>query len=132
MGMTDPIADLLTRIRNALMAKHDAVEVPMSKLKEQVVVILKQEGYVTDFSVVETEPRATLRVELRYYDDRRPVILGLKRVSTPGRRAYYGAQDLPKVRDGLGTGIISTSRGLMTDRAARRANIGGEFLCAVW
>jgi len=132
MGMTDPIADLLTRIRNGLQARHEAIEVPMSKQKERVVAILKEEGYITDYSVVETKPRGTLRVELRYYDDKRPVILGLKRVSSPGRRAYYGSQDIPKVRGGLGTGIISTSRGLMTDRAARRANIGGEFICAVW
>jgi small subunit ribosomal protein S8 len=130
--MTDPIADLLTRIRNGLQARHEAVEVPMSKQKERIVAILKEEGYVGDYSVIETQPRATLRVELRYYDDKRPVIIGLKRVSSPGRRAYYGSQDIPKVRGGLGTGVISTSRGLMTDRAARRANIGGEFICAVW
>lgn len=132
MGMTDPIADLLTRIRNALMARHESLEVPISKQKVAIAAILKEEGYVADFSVIETQPRGSLKIDLRYYDDRRPVIVGLKRVSSPGRRAYYGASDIPKVRGGLGTGIISTSRGLMTDRAARRAKIGGEFICAVW
>lgn len=132
MGMTDPIADLLTRIRNALMASHEVVEVPASKLKERIVAILQEEGYLGEYSIVETKPRATLRVELRYFDDRKPAILGLKRMSKPGRRAYYAAEDLPKVRNGLGTGIVSTSRGVMTDRAARRANVGGELLCTVW
>ena len=132
MGMTDPIADLLTRIRNAMTAKHEVCEVPTSKVKERLLALLKEEGFIRDYSLLPTEPRGTLRVELRYFDDYKSAILGLQRVSKPGRRLYCGASEIPKVRNGLGVGVISTSRGLMTDRAARAANIGGEFVCAVW
>ena len=132
MGMTDPISDLLTRIRNAILAQHDAVEVPTSKMKERIVAILKEEGYVQDYSVLPTKPSGTIRVELRYYDDRQSVVIGLQRMSRPGRRAYFKCEDIPKIRDGLGVGIISTSRGVMTDRAARRNGVGGELVCAVW
>ena len=132
MSMTDPIADLLTRIRNALQADHEAVEAPLSKMKLALVGILKQEGFIRDFEVLETKPQATLRIQLRYYDGNKPAILGLARASRSGRRTYYGAAALPKVRNGLGVGIVSTSRGVMTDRAAREANVGGELLCTVW
>lgn len=132
MGMTDPIADLLTRVRNALMAKHEVCEVPTSKLKERLLALLKEEGYIRDFSVLPTEPCGTLRVELRYFDDDKSAILGIQRVSRPGRRVYCGAQEIPKVLNGLGVGIVSTNKGLMTDRAARRANVGGEIICSVW
>ncbi len=132
MSMNDPISDLLTRIRNALQADHEVVDVPMSKTKHGILAILKEEGFIKDFHVVEAEPRALLRIELRYYGGSKRAIIGLKRMSRPGRRQFYSADDLPRVRNGLGVGIVSTNKGLMTDRAARKANVGGELLCNVW
>ncbi len=132
MTMTDPIADLLTRIRNGLAARRPSVELPSSNLKVEVVKLLKEEGYVTNFKVTEDGPQGTLRVDLKYRDDGRPVIDGIQRASKPGRRAYVGKDDIAPVLNGLGISILSTSRGLMTDRAARRAGVGGEVLCRVW
>lgn len=129
--MTDPIADMLTRIRNALLARHDRVELPHSKLKVRIAEILKDEGYINDFSVQQDFP-AKLTLILKYGRDRQSAIAGLKRASRPGRRLYVGHMDLTKVRSGLGISIISTSRGLLTDRQAQQQRIGGEILCEVW
>ncbi|SRR5258708_2984063 len=130
---TDPIADLLTRIRNAARAKHPRVDVPSSKLKAELARILKEEGYISTFKLVEeNKVRKTLRVFLKYTSDRRPVITGLKRISRPGARRYVGAMEIRPVVGGLGISILTTPRGLMTGRAARKARIGGELLCEVW
>ncbi|CAM2066178.1 30S ribosomal protein S8 [Sulfidibacter corallicola] len=131
--VTDPIADLLTRIRNGHMAKHDKVDVPNSKLKQAIVKILKEEGYIKNFKVVETKKsHPIIRVYLKYNAQGEPLIHGLKRVSKPGRRVYSGKDRLPKVLDGLGISIITTSRGIMTDAKARHMGVGGEVLCKVW
>jgi small subunit ribosomal protein S8 len=129
--MTDPISDLLTRIRNAHQALLPAVELPYSKLKENVAAILKKEGYVTDFSVDGQAARKRLKIKLKY-QGRRGVIEGLQRVSSPGLRRYVGATEIPRVRGGLGTAILSTSRGVMSGVQARKQNVGGEVLCYVW
>jgi small subunit ribosomal protein S8 len=128
--MSDPISDMLTRIRNAAMASLPATEIPHSKLKEGIAVILKKEGYISDLAVAGDKIK-TLTVKLKY-DGRRPVIEGLRRISRPGLRRYTGGTEVPKVRGGLGIAIVSTSQGLMTGIQARRANIGGELLCFVW
>lgn len=130
MSMTDPIADMLTRIRNAQAMKKPAVEMPASKLKSAVAALLKDEGYITDFSV-NSEKKPTLSVQLKYYLGK-PVIESVQRVSRPGLRIYKAKDDLPKVKGGLGIAIISTSKGLMSDRAARAAGHGGEVLCYVF
>lgn len=132
MTMTDPIADLLTRLRNGLAARKATVELPSSNLKVEVVKLLKEEGYVTNYKVTEDGKQGVLRVDLKYRDDGRPVIDGIERASRPGRRSYVGKDAVPRVLDGLGVAILSTSRGLMTDRAARREGVGGEYLCRVW
>lgn len=132
MSMTDPVADLLTRIRNALMAKHDRLDVPSSKLKRNIVALLKQEGYIQDFEVIEQSPQDTLRIFLAYNYQGIPAVRRLQRVSKPGRRVYRGADDIKPVLNGLGTAIVSTSRGLLTDRQAREMRVGGEILCELW
>lgn len=130
---TDPIADLLTRIRNAARAKHARVDVPASKLKTEIARILKEEGYISTFKLVEeNKVRKTLRVFLKYTPDRRSVITGLKRISRPGSRRYLGVSDIRPVVGGLGINILTTPSGLMTGRAARKAGVGGELLCEVW
>lgn len=129
---TDPIADLLTRIRNASRAKHPRVDLPSSKLKVEVAKILKDEGYLANYKVVEEKGKKTLRVFLRYTPDRRSVITDLKRVSRPGSRRYVGKADIRQVVGGLGISIVSTPRGLMTGQTARKEGIGGELLCEVW
>jgi len=130
---TDPIADLLTRIRNASRAKHARVDVPSSKMKNELARILKEEGYISTYKLVEdNKVRKTLRVFLKYTSDRRSVITGLKRVSRPGARRYVGALEIRPVVGGLGISILTTPRGLMTGRAARKARLGGELLCEVW
>ncbi|MBX6422026.1 30S ribosomal protein S8 [Thermosulfurimonas sp. F29] len=130
--MTDPIADMLARIRNALMARHRTVEIPASKLKREIARILKEEGYIEDYEFVAEGPQGKIVITLKYDENRRPVIAGLKRVSKPGRRVYAGVKKLPRVMGGLGIAIISTSRGIMTDHEARRRGVGGEILCEVW
>ena len=132
--MTDPVADMLTRIRNANKALHDRVELPSSKLKEEIARILKEEGYVRDYSVVEKEglPYKVLVVELKYGRGRERVLTGLKRISKPGRRIYAGKDRLPRVLGGMGTAILSTSRGVITSRTAQKEGIGGEVICFVW
>ena len=128
--MTDPIADMLTRIRNGLAAGKKAVMIPDSKLKRSIAQVLKDEGFITDFSQSEVEGKPQLHVELKYYQGK-PVIEKMKRVSRPGLRIYKATDDLPKVMGGLGVAIVSTSQGVMTDRAARKAGHGGEVLCYV-
>jgi small subunit ribosomal protein S8 len=133
MSMTDPISDLLSRIRNAHMAKHDRLDVPVSKLKLEICKLLKEEGFIKNFRVVEgSGPTATLRVFLRYSAEGVPVINFLERISRPGRRVYKGADDIKPVRNGLGLGIVSTSQGLLSDAQARERRVGGELLCEIW
>lgn len=132
MTMTDPIADLLTRIRNGLGARKPFVELPSSNIKVEIAKILKEEGYVTNYKVTEDGKQGVLRVDLKYRDDGRPVIDGIERASRPGRRDYVGKDAVPRVLDGLGIAILTTSRGLMTDRAAKREGVGGEYVCRVW
>ncbi len=129
--MTDPIADMLTRIRNGYRAGHDRVEMPWSRIKEEIARILQEEGFLNGYKVHREGAKATLRVMLRYVD-KQPVMLGIQRISKPGRRIYSGHRELPRVRNGFGIAIVSTSKGLMTDEAARRERVGGEVLCAVW
>lgn len=132
MTMTDPIADLLTRIRNANTRGMDTVEIPASRLKGEIVRVLKEEKFIRDYTVLEDGPQGTIRVYLRYGPEKARIIQGLQRVSRPGRRVYTRRDELPRPRGGLGTAIISTSSGVMTDRQARKANAGGEVLCYVW
>ena len=132
MHITDPIADLLTRIRNASCAKHPSVDVPASNLKTAICQILVDEGYIKSVQLIEDSKQGTLRLTLKYQDNGQPVIAGLRRVSKPGLRIYTNCEDMPRVMKGLGTAIISTSKGVMTDKAARAANVGGEVLAFVW
>jgi small subunit ribosomal protein S8 len=134
MTMTDPIADMLTRIRNGNVAMHDEVKMPSSKLKEALAAILKREGYIQDFSVADNteRPGKVLTINMKYAQDRTRTISGIKRVSKPGLRVYAKADSLPRVLGGLGVAVVSTSRGLMTDREARKSRMGGEVLCFVW
>jgi small subunit ribosomal protein S8 len=130
--LTDPIADMLTRIRNAAGARKASVDVPWSRQKEAIARVLLEEGYLAGVSVVEAKPRNVLRIELRYDGQRRPVITGMRRVSRPSLRVYVGAKDIPAVRRGLGVNVLSTPRGILVDRDARRENVGGEVICTVW
>lgn len=132
MAMTDPIADLLTRIRNANMVKHATVEIPASNVKNKIVEILLEEGYIKGFEVVEDDKQGIIRVELKYSENKERVITGLKRISKPGLRVYAKKADIPKVLGGLGTAIISTSNGIITDKEARKLGVGGEVICYVW
>jgi small subunit ribosomal protein S8 len=129
---TDPIADMLTRIRNAAMAKHPRVDLPSSKLKVEMARILKDEGYLANFKVVDEKGKKTLRLFMRYTPDRRCVITDLKRISRPGSRRYVGKTDIRSVIGGMGISILSTPQGLMTGQAARKQGVGGEMLCEVW
>ena len=129
---TDPIADFLTRIRNGAKARHPRVDMPSSKLKTEIARILKEEGYVTNFKVVEEKGKKTLRVFLRYTPDRHSVITDLKRISRPGSRRYIGKKEIRPVVGGMGISILSTPRGLMTGQSARKEGVGGELLCEVW
>lgn len=137
--MTDPISDMLTRLRNAVSAKHARVDMPASKLKAEIARILQDEGYIQGYRIVEEpaeregkQPRQLIRVFLKYGPRGEKVMSGLERISRPGRRVYLGAEDVPQVLGGLGTSILTTSRGVMTGRAARKAGVGGEVLCNVW
>ncbi|HPO17124.1 MAG TPA: 30S ribosomal protein S8 [Candidatus Hydrogenedentes bacterium] len=132
MSMTDPIADLLTRMRNAIRAGQTTAEIPASKLKAEICQVLKQEGYLKDFVVVEDTLPAMIRVTLKYLPDRTPVMRGLRRVSRPSLRVYVDSSGIKPVRSGLGISVLSTSQGLMTGKQARKAGIGGEILCEVW
>ncbi len=130
--MTDPIADMLTRIRNGAMAGHKKVEVPASNLKKSLAEILKDQGYIEDFSVIQDKRQGLIVVYLKYSAPRKNVITGLKRISKPGRRVYVNKDNIPKVLNGMGIAIISTSKGLLTDHQARAAGVGGEVICHVW
>jgi small subunit ribosomal protein S8 len=135
MSMTDPIADFLTRVRNGITAAHEEVEIPSSKLKREMARILKEQGYIRDFEIeapTPDHPGEIIRVSLKYTDERRSAITGLKRVSRPGQRTYVGHTEIPKVLGGMGTAIVSTSRGVMTGHEARDAGVGGEVVAHVW
>ena len=132
MHITDPIADMLTRIRNANAAKHPTVDIPCSNVKRAIAQILVDEGYVKGFEVIEDQKQGVIHMSLRYGQNKERVIQGMRRVSKPGLRIYAGCEELPKVQRGLGIAIISTSKGIMTDKAARKLNVGGEVLAFVW
>ncbi|MBS9335545.1 30S ribosomal protein S8 [Fructobacillus sp. M1-13] len=132
MSMTDPIADFLTRIRNANLARHASVSIPASKMKKSMAEILKQEGFIRDFEFVEDNKQGVINVFLKYGEDQQRVITGIKRVSKPGLRQYAKAEDMPKVLNGLGIAIVSTSMGVVTDKVARANQVGGEVLAYVW
>ena len=129
---SDPIADMLTRVRNALAARHPKVDVPASKLKTEIARILKEEGYITNYKVAEEGAKKTIKIYLKYGNDSRPVISEIERVSRPGCRVYVGQQNIPRVLGGLGINILTTPRGVMTGRDAHKERIGGEILCLVW
>jgi len=130
--MTVPIADMLTRIRNALVAKHDVVDVPASTIKKSIAQILLSEGYIKGYELTENGIEKNIRIQLKYGPNKQKVIVGIKRISRPGLRVYARADQMPKVLNGLGTAIVSTSRGVMTDREARKLGVGGEVLAYVW
>jgi small subunit ribosomal protein S8 len=132
MSMNDPIADLLTRIRNALGARHDVVDIPASNLKEQMCAVLKQEGYIEDYSVAEDDKQGVIKVTLRYLPNGEPVLKGLQRVSRPSLRVRMKCDDIKPVRSGLGITIVTTSKGVMTGKKAQEERVGGEVLCEVW
>lgn len=135
MSMSDPIADMLTRVRNALQREHPTVSMPSSKMKVAIAEVLKKEGYIEDFQVVEEKPQDVLLLKLKYLGgrrDRSSVITGIERVSRPGRRVYVSKQDVPWVLSGMGVAVLTTSKGILTDQEARQAGVGGEVLCQVW
>lgn len=135
MSISDPIADMLTRIRNATMREHEVVSIPHSSIKESIAGVLKEEGFIEDFQVMSGEPSTVLRIKLRYVGDRRTrraVITGLERISKPGRRVYVGKREIPWVLSGMGVSILTTPKGVMTGQSARRQGVGGEVLCEVW
>ena len=132
MQITDTIADMLTRIRNANSAKHPTVDVPASNMKKQIAQILVDEGYIKSFRVIDDDKQGVIRITLKYTENKSQVITGLRRVSKPGLRIYSNSKDMPKVMKGLGIAIVSTSKGIMTDREARKYNVGGEVLAFVW
>ena len=132
MAMTDPVADMLTRIRNANTAGHAEVEIPASKIKKNIAEILLKEGYIKGFEIVETEPQNIIKIQMKYGPDKKRVISGIKRISKPGLKVYAKKDEVPKVLGGLGIAIISTSNGLLTDKQARELGVGGEVVCMVW
>ena len=133
MQITDTIADMLTRIRNAHSAKHDSVDIPASNMKKAIAQILVDEGYVKNYQVIEDDKQGVIRITLKYQGpSKTPVLMGLRRVSKPGLRIYSSSEDMPKVLKGIGTAIVSTSRGVMTDKRARKENVGGEVLAFIW
>lgn len=132
MSMSDPIADMLTRIRNAIMASYDTVDIPCSKMKINITRVLKAEGFIKNYKILNQEGQRVIRIFLKYDENGEPVIDGLKRVSKPSRRVYAKSKKIPKVLGGYGINILSTSRGIMTDKEARKLGIGGEILCSVW
>lgn len=130
--VTDPISDLLVRLRNGFRRQHDVVTVPASKLKREILLVLQAEGYIDGVEAATEEGHPVLKVALRYVGEGQPMITGMERVSKPGRRVYVGTKDIPRVRNGIGMAILSTSKGIMTDQASRKAKLGGEVLCAIW
>ncbi|MGI6488463.1 MAG: 30S ribosomal protein S8 [Syntrophomonadaceae bacterium] len=132
MVMTDPTADFLTRIRNANLVMHKTTEVPASKMKLAIAAILKEEGYIRDYELVEDDKQGVIRIYMKYGPNREKVITGIKRISKPGLRVYVNKDEVPRVMGGLGTAVISTSRGIMTDKTARKNGLGGEVVCYIW
>ncbi|MBE6020413.1 MAG: 30S ribosomal protein S8 [Firmicutes bacterium] len=132
MSMTDPIADMLTRIRNANMVGHESVDVPASKMKKSIAEILLKEGYIKGFDVIEDNKQGIIRIQMKYGQNKEKVITGIKKISKPGLKVYAKRDDIPKVLGGLGVAIISTSKGVITDKEARKENVGGEVICYVW
>lgn len=134
MGMTDPIADMLTRIRNAVRARHESVEVPCSRIKEEIARVLVEEGYLREFKKVKARDGGgeELRIQLKFDKENKPVISGMRRISRPGLRVYLGVKEIPPIRKGLGINILSTPRGILVDREAKKAKVGGELICSVW
>jgi small subunit ribosomal protein S8 len=132
LNMTDPIADMLTRVRNAAQARHATVDVPFSKVKLALAKIMEQEGYIGGFDIQEVGNRKLLRLKMKYDAEKRPVLTGLRRVSRPGLRVYAGMHDIPRILGGLGTVVVSTNRGIMTGREARRRHLGGELIAEIW
>lgn len=132
MHITDPIADMLTRIRNATLVKHEAVDIPSSRIKREIARILKEEGYIRDYTTIDDDKQGVLRLFLKYGPNKEQVVSGLRRISKPGLRVYASHDKIPRVLGGLGIAIISTSKGLMTDKQARDAGIGGEVMCYIW
>ena len=132
MSMSDPLADMLTRIRNAAKSRFNSIEMPLSKLKVSVAKVLKEEGYILDYNIMEEGPQGTLKIDLKYGSNNEQVIIGIRRVSKPGHRQYKTSDRIPKVMSGLGIAILTTSKGVITDKNARQQNIGGELLCEVW
>ena len=132
MVINDPIADMLTRIRNAQVARHDTVTMPASNMKKSIAKLMQNEGFIKSYEVIDDGLQGQIKITLKYLDKKQPVIVGLKRISKPGLRVYASCEDLPKVLGGLGVAIISTSKGVMTDRMARKENLGGEVLCYIW
>jgi small subunit ribosomal protein S8 len=132
MSMTDPVADLLTRIRNANMVKLQKVDIPSSNLKVNIANVLKQEGFIKNYKVISDNLQGVLRIYLKYIDEKDSVINEIKRVSKPGGRVYTKSEDIPVIKSGLGVAILSTSKGIMTDNAARQAGVGGELICTIW
>lgn len=130
--MTDPIADMLTRIRNGNNARHKSVDIPASNIKKEISNILLKEGYIKNVEVIDDDKQGVIRIDLKYGENNEKVISGIKRISKPGLRVYVGSQDVPKVLGGLGIAIISTSKGMLTDKEARQNNVGGEVICYVW
>ena len=132
MVINDPIADMLTRIRNAQVARHDTVTMPASNMKKSIAKLMQNEGFIKSYEVIDDGLQGEIKITLKHLDKKQPVIVGLKRISKPGLRVYASCEDLPKVLGGLGVAIISTSKGVMTDRMARKENLGGEVLCYIW
>ncbi len=132
MSASDPVADMLTKVRNAAVARHEKVDIPASKLKLEIVKIMKTEGYIKNFKKVQEDGKAVIRIILRYDDSNNPVIHGVKKISTPGRRVYSGYKDLPRVFNGYGTIIVSTSSGVTTGKKASEKMVGGELICSIW
>lgn len=132
MSMTDPIADMFTRIRNALMANHERVNIPLSKIKTEIATILKSEGYIKNYKLVKNRNNGLIHIYLKYDNDNNSVIHGIKRISKPGNRKYVGKNEIPKVLSGLGIAMISTSQGILTDRACRKSGVGGEPIGYIW
>jgi small subunit ribosomal protein S8 len=130
--VTDPIADMLTRMRNTLLTKTEKVDIPASRMKVEIAKILKEEGFIKSYKIIKDKKQGILRVTLKYTADNRPVITGLKRISKPGRRVYTGKEEVPKVMGGVGIAVLTTSKGVLSDKVCRRDGVGGEVLCYIW
>jgi small subunit ribosomal protein S8 len=130
--LTDPIADMLTRIRNSVLIKAEKVDIPASRLKVEIAKIMKEEGFIKSYKIIKDKKQGVLRVTLKYSTDNKPIVEGLKRISKPGRRVYVGKDEVPSVMGGMGIAVVTTPRGILTDKACRREGVGGEVLCYIW